>query len=138
MATGCLLQQPPKTMKVEFLGKLPNYVSAKDAILKLIATIGISGAQGYLIEYTGACLKKFNMEDRMTICNMSIECGARAGIIAPDEVVFKYLYGLNYTPKNKEWRDAVAYWKNLKSDPDATYDSTVVIDVNEMEPMVTW
>ncbi|MDZ4838165.1 MAG: 3-isopropylmalate dehydratase large subunit [Candidatus Melainabacteria bacterium] len=138
MATGCLLQERPKSMKVEFRGKLQKGVYSKDAVLKLISLIGVGGANGHVIEYTGEAISKMSMEERMTICNMSIECGARAGLIAPDEVTYEYLRGKKLSPPAELFDEAVAFWNSLKSDPDSTFDKEVVIDLDELDPMVTW
>lgn len=136
LATGCLLQQAPKSMRVEFRGKFRKGVFAKDAILRLIAEIGIGGATGHVIEYTGEAVRAMSMEERMTVCNMSIECGARAGLIAPDETTYAYLKGKQYSPKNFD--AAVAYWKTMTSDDDAKFDREIVIDLDSLSPMVTW
>lgn len=138
MATGCLLQERPKSMKVEFRGKLQKGVYSKDAVLKLISLIGVGGANGHVIEYTGEAISKMSMEERMTICNMSIECGARAGLIAPDEVTYEYLRGKKLAPPEELFAEAVEFWNSLKSDPDSTFDKEVVIDLDELDPMVTW
>jgi 3-isopropylmalate/(R)-2-methylmalate dehydratase large subunit len=138
MATGALLQGVPKTMKVSFEGAFRPSVTAKDAILALIAKIGISGANGHIIEYGGSAVRAMSMEERMTICNMSIECGARAGLVAPDEVTFSFLKGRPYAPADARWDEAVSYWRRLISDEGASYDSEVTINVSELSPMVTW
>jgi len=138
MATGCLLQERPKSMKVEFRGKLQKGVYSKDAVLKLISLIGVGGANGHVIEYTGDAIARMSMEERMTICNMSIECGARAGLIAPDEVTYEYLRGKKLSPPEALFSEAVQFWNSLKSDPDSTFDKEVVIDLDELDPMVTW
>lgn len=138
LATGCLLLNKPKTMRVLFKGHFQPGVYAKDAIMKLIAEIGIGGATGYVIEYAGEAITAMSMEQRMTICNMSIECGARAGLIAPDETTYAYLKGKRYAPKDAAWDKAVAYWETLPSDPGCSWDREIVIDVGNLEPMVTW
>jgi 3-isopropylmalate/(R)-2-methylmalate dehydratase large subunit len=138
MATGALLQAIPKTMKVSFEGTFRPGVTPKDAILKLIAQIGISGANGHIIEYCGSAVRAMSMEERMTICNMSIECGARAGLIAPDEVTFAFLKGKPYAPADSRWDEAVTFWRSLASDEGALYDRELTIDVSELTPMVTW
>ena len=138
LATGCILQSKPKTMKVEFIGQFNSGVSAKDAIMKLIATIGIGGAKGHIIEYVGDVINHMSMESRMTLCNMSIECGARAGLIAPDEITFNYLKGRPYAPQEDDWIDAVNQWKKLKSDPNCSYDKEVRINIDDLKPMVSW
>lgn len=138
LATGALLQYPPKTMQVHFKGQMPSHVTAKDLIMKLIATIGVGGAKGHIIEYSGAAIDAMSMESRMTICNMSIECGARAGLIAPDATTFNYLKGRPYAPSGTEWDKAVASWQKLASDLGCTYDQSIEIDANNLTPMVTW
>ena len=138
LATGCLLMKKPKTMKVNFKGKLKRGVFSKDLIMKLIATIGIGGANGHIIEYTGDVISKMSMEERMTICNMSIECGARAGLIKPDETTFDYMKGRPYCPQDKNWEKALVYWKSLRSDKNCHYDKEIIIDIDNLDPMVTW
>lgn len=138
LATGALLQHKPKTMKVRFEGAMGQGVFAKDAILKLIAEIGISGANGYVIEYCGSAVRAMTMEERMTICNMSIECGARGGLISPDDVTIAYIKGRPYAPKDSDWDRAEAYWRSLATDEGASYDREVVIDMTDLAPMVTW
>lgn len=138
LATQCILQKKPKTMKVEFQGNVKKGVYSKDLILKLISKIGVGGANGYIIEYCGEVVENMSMEERMTICNMSIECGARAGLISPDETTFKYLKGRQYSPKNEEWEKSVLYWKSLKSDEDCNYDKAIIINVSDLDPMITW
>ncbi len=138
LATGCLLQQKPKTMKVEFQGSFQKGVFAKDAILKLIAEIGVGGATGHVLEYCGEAVRGMSMEERMTVCNMSIECGARAGLIAPDETTFSFIKGRPRAPKGADWEKAVAYWSTFTSDEGASYDRSITIDVSALRPMVTW
>ncbi len=138
MATGCLLQEKPKTMKVNFVGRMGECVTAKDLILKLISQIGVSGARGYVIEYCGEVVRAMSMDERMTICNMSIECGARAGLIAPDSVTFEYMMGRECAPVGEKWNEAVKYWKSLRSDDGAEYDRVVDVEIDGMAPMVTW
>ena len=138
LATGCLLQQKPKSMKVEFRGHFRKGVFAKDAILALISEIGIGGGNGHVIEYTGEAISKMSMEERMTICNMSIECGARAGLIAPDQTTYNYLKGRPHAPSAANWDAAVKYWQTFQSDPGAKYDRQIIIDLNDLPPMVTW
>lgn len=138
LATGCLLQRTPKTMKVSFEGTFRPGVFAKDAILRLIAEIGISGANGHIIEYTGSAIRGMTMEERMTVCNMSIECGARAGLISPDTTTIEYLKNRPYAPASSDWERAVTYWESLSSDPGCTYDKEIVIDVSTLSPMITW
>lgn len=137
-ATGAILQYRPQTMKVHFTGNLPKNVTPKDVIMKLIAEIGVGGAKGHIIEYTGAAIQAMTMEARMTICNMSIECGARAGLIAPDVMTFAYLHNRPYAPKGLAWDEAVARWRTLPSDPGCHYDKTVEICLDTLIPMVTW
>lgn len=138
MATGCLLQSKPKSMKVEFKGKLGKGVYAKDAILKLISEIGVGGANGHVIEYTGEAVRAMSMEERMTVCNMSIECGARAGLVAPDSTTYEFLKGRELAPDSSDFDEAVAYWNSFCSDEGAAYDKEIVIDLDALEPMVTW
>jgi len=138
LATGCLLQEPPKTMKVGFHGKPPVGVTAKDMILKLIETIGVGGGAGYVIEYTGEAVAALSMEERMTLCNMSIECGARAGLVAPDETTLEYVKNRPCAPSGDRWEEAKEYWLSLKSDADAVYDNEVEISISDLSPMVTW
>jgi 3-isopropylmalate/(R)-2-methylmalate dehydratase large subunit len=138
LATGCILQEQPKSMKVEFRGKFKKGVFAKDAILRLIAELGIGGATGHVIEYTGQAISAMSMEERMTVCNMSIECGARAGLIAPDKVTYDYIKGKQCAPDAKNWDAAVKYWSQYVSDKNASYDREIVIDLNELGPMITW
>lgn len=138
MASGCLLRNKPKTMKVDFKGKFKPGVFAKDAVLALIAKIGIDGGNGHIIEYTGETIRNMCMEERMTICNMSIECGARAGIIMPDRTTFEYLQGREYAPKSKDWKRAVEYWQSFASDSGAEYDRIIEIEVSTLDPMITW
>jgi 3-isopropylmalate/(R)-2-methylmalate dehydratase large subunit len=138
LATGCLLQQQPKSMRVEFKGHFRKGVFAKDAILKLISEIGVGGATGYVIEYVGEAIRRMSMEERMTICNMSIECGARAGLIAPDETTYNYLRGRAHAPQASDWDTSVAHWRSLLSDEGASFDAEIVIDLAELKPMVTW
>jgi 3-isopropylmalate/(R)-2-methylmalate dehydratase large subunit len=138
LATQCLLQKKPKTYEVRIDGTLPKGVSAKDIILALIAKIGVGGGTGHVFEYTGEAIRGLSMEQRMTICNMSIEGGARAGMITPDDTTFEYLYGREFAPKGEEWDKAVAKWKSLPSDEGATYDKYVTLDASELEPMITY
>lgn len=138
MATSCILQSRPKTYKVEFVGTPSKYFTAKDAILKLISVIGIGGGQGTVIEYVGEYIRSLSMEGRMTICNMSIECGARAGLIAPDETTFAYLEGREYSPKGADYTKAKEEWLKLVSDRDSTYDHSITIDLDGALPMLTW
>lgn len=138
LATGSILQRRPKTMRVEFSGVFRPGVYAKDAILKLIAEIGIGGANGYVIEYAGDAVRRMSMEERMTVCNMSIECGARAGLVSPDDTTIEFLKGRRYAPKDNDWARAEAHWRSLASDAGASCDREVKIDVSALTPMVTW
>ena len=138
LATQCLLQRKPKTLEVRIEGQLMPGVTAKDIILALCAKIGTGGATGHVIEYTGSAIESLDMDGRMTVCNMSIEAGARAGMIAPDETTFAYLEGRDFAPKGQEWDAAVERWKALRTDEGASYDQTVVIDANKLEPMITY
>jgi 3-isopropylmalate/(R)-2-methylmalate dehydratase large subunit len=138
MATQCLLQSRPKTLEVRVDGKLPAGVGAKDIILAVIAKIGTGGATGHVIEYRGTAIEALGMEERMTVCNMSIEAGARAGMIAPDETTFKWLEGRKFAPKGDAWTAAVAKWKTLKTDPGAKFDASVSLDANTLAPMITY
>jgi 3-isopropylmalate/(R)-2-methylmalate dehydratase large subunit len=138
LATQCLLQKKPKTCKIRVDGKLPVSVSAKDIILALIAKIGIGGGTGHVFEYTGSAIRGLTMEERMTICNMSIEGGARAGLIAPDETTYDYLNGREQAPKGVEWDKAVARWKSLPTDEGAIYDKSITLDAADLEPMITY
>lgn len=139
LATQCLPQMKAKTFKVEYRGKLGPGVSAKDLILKLIGLIGTAGATGYVLEYCGEAVRSLSMEGRMTMCNMSIEAGARAGLIAPDEVTFEYLsQNRAYGPKGEALKKAIEFWKTLPSDKDAKYDREMVIDASQVGPQVSW
>ncbi len=138
LATQCLLQRKPKTLEVRVEGQLLPGVTAKDIILALCAQIGTGGATGHVIEYTGAAIRGLDMEGRMTVCNMSIEAGARAGMIAPDDTTFEYLQGRDRVPKGADWDAAVERWRALRTDVRAKYDERVVIDANELEPMITY
>src|SRR5881296_580218 len=122
LATQCLLQSPPRTLAVEMDGRLPRGVTAKDLILALIARIGIGGANGHVIEYRGSAIRALSMEERMTVCNMSIEAGARAGMIAPDDTTFEYLAGRPFAPQGEAWEHALGRWRTLPSDAGAAYD----------------
>jgi len=138
LATQCLLQKKPKTYEVRVDGTLANGVSAKDIILALIARIGVGGGTGHVFEYTGSAIRSLTMEQRMTICNMSIEGGARAGMIAPDDNTFEYLHGREFAPGGDEWDKAVAMWRALPSDEGATYDKSITLDASALEPMITY
>ena len=138
LATQCLLQRRSKTFQVRVEGSLSPGVSAKDIILALIAKIGIGGGTGSVFEYTGSAIRALSMEERMTVCNMSIEGGARAGMIAPDDTTFEYLAGRPFAPQGAAWEAAVARWRQLPSDEGAAYDRSVAIDAGSLEPMITY
>lgn len=138
MATQTLPLKPFKTMAINVEGTLRPGVTAKDIILAVIAKITTGGGQGYVLEFRGSAIRALSMEGRMTICNMSIEAGARAGMVAPDETTFEYLKGRPHAPKGQDWDDAVAYWRTLPTDEGATFDAEVFIDADELEPFVTW
>ena len=138
LATQTLPLKPFKTMAITVNGKLPVGVTAKDLILAIIAEIGTGGGQGYILEYRGEAIRALSMEGRMTMCNMSIEAGARAGMIAPDETTFEYVNGREHAPKGADWDAAVAYWKTLPTDDDAVFDREVIIDATKLSPFVTW
>ncbi len=138
LATQTLPLQPFKTMAITVDGALPHGATAKDIILAIIAKIGTGGGQGYVLEYRGEAIRRLSMEARMTICNMSIEAGARAGMIAPDETTFAYLQGRPHAPEASDWDAAVEYWRTLRTDDDAVFDAEVVLDAADIEPFVTW
>jgi 3-isopropylmalate/(R)-2-methylmalate dehydratase large subunit len=138
LATQCLLQNKPRTYQVVVNGRLGRGVSAKDIILALIARIGTGGGTGCVFEYCGTAIRALSMDERMTVCNMSIEAGARAGLIAPDEVTFEYVHGRRYAPKGAAWDAAVARWKTLPTDEGAPYDRSVALDASALEPMITY
>ena len=138
LATQTLPQAKPKTMAVNINGELPDGVTAKDVVLALIAKVGTGGGQGYIVEYRGTTIENLSMEGRMTICNMSIEWGAKAGMMAPDDTTFAYLKGRPHAPEGEDWDAAVEYWRTLKSDDDATFDVEVDIDATQLTPFVTW
>ncbi|MCZ4282405.1 3-isopropylmalate dehydratase large subunit [Kiloniella laminariae] len=138
LATQTLIQKPAKNMRITVEGDLLPGVTAKDMILHIIGVIGTAGGTGYVIEYAGEAMRKLSMEGRMTICNMSIEAGARAGLIAPDETTFEYIKGRPLAPKAGNWEQAVAYWKTLPSDAGAKYDKEIVVQAADIEPQVTW
>jgi 3-isopropylmalate/(R)-2-methylmalate dehydratase large subunit len=138
LATQTLPLKPFKTMAVNVEGELPPGVGAKDIILAVIAQIGTGGGQGYVLEYRGSAIRGLSMEGRMTICNMSIEAGARAGMVAPDDVTFAYLKGRDHAPQGAEWDAAVAYWSTLKTDDDAVFDAEIYLDASQLTPFVTW
>tara|TARA_B100000965_G_scaffold400908_1_gene423686 strand:+ start:590 stop:1999 length:1410 start_codon:yes stop_codon:yes gene_type:complete len=138
LATQTIVQKPAKNMRIAVNGKLPFGVTSKDLILYIIGQIGTAGGNGHVIEYAGTSLKPLSMESRMTICNMSIEAGARAGLIAPDQTTFDYIKGRPYAPSNEHWEKAIEYWSSLPSDQDAFYDNELIINSDEIDPMVTW
>ncbi|MCZ7589404.1 MAG: 3-isopropylmalate dehydratase large subunit [Gaiella sp.] len=138
LATQTLWQQRPKTMLLELAGELPAGLTAKDLILGTIGRIGVDGGVGYVVEYAGEAIRALSLEQRMTVCNMTIEWGARAGMIAPDETTFAYLEGREHAPRGADWERALDDWRSLTSDPGAAYDTHVVIDVGELVPQVTW
>ncbi|MCR2801105.1 MULTISPECIES: 3-isopropylmalate dehydratase large subunit [unclassified Microbacterium] len=138
LATQTLPLKPFKTMAITVEGELKPGVTAKDIILAVIAKIGTNGGQGYVLEFRGSAIRALSMEGRMTICNMSIEAGARAGMVAPDETTFAYLKGRQHAPTGQDWDDAVAYWRTLPSDEGAVYDAEVFLDADTLEPFVTW
>src|ERR1700729_3045996 len=134
LATQCLAQQKPKTMKIDVRGRLSEGVTAKDLALGIIGHIGTDGATGYVIEYAGEAVRGLSMEGRMTLCNMSIEAGARAGMVAPDETTFAYVKDKRFAPKEKKWKKAVAYWRSLPTDEGATFDKVIEIDAAQLSP----
>ena len=138
LATQTLPLSRPKTMAINVEGKLKPGVTSKDIILAIIAKIGTGGGQGYILEYRGSAIRALSMEARMTICNMSIEAGARAGLIAPDETTFAYLKDRPHAPKGEDWQRALAYWSELKSDSDAKFDKEITLDADQLSPFVTW
>src|SRR5580658_7537499 len=138
LASQCLLQRSSKTFAVNVEGTLKPGVTAKDIILALIARIGIGGGTGCVLEYRGSAIRALSMEERMTVCNMSIEAGARAGLIAPDDTTFQYLSGRPHAPKGADWDAALERWKRLPTDDGATYDRSVTIDADSLEPMITY
>ncbi len=138
LATQCMLQRRPQTFAVNLQGTLPRGVAAKDIVLSIIGQIGVDGGNGHAIEYRGAAITALSMEERMTICNMSIEGGARAGMIAPDDTTYEYLAGRPYAPSGADWERSLAQWRQLPGDPDARFDKQVTLDVAQMKPMVTF
>jgi 3-isopropylmalate/(R)-2-methylmalate dehydratase large subunit len=138
LATQCLPQSLPKTMEIRVNGQLGQGVTAKDIILAIIGKIGTDGATGYVVEYTGEAIRSLSMEGRMTVCNMSIEAGARAGLIAPDEKTFAYIHGKTFSPQGEDWDAAVATWRELPTDAGAIYDTLVELDAAEIAPHVSW
>ena len=138
LASQCILQPKPKTMRINVNGKLRPGVTAKDIALYIIAKMTTGGATGYFVEYAGEAIRNLSMEERMTVCNLSIEMGARGGMIAPDETTFAYVEGREYAPKGEEWEKAVAYWRTLPSDPDAKFDREIDFDAADIEPRITF
>jgi 3-isopropylmalate/(R)-2-methylmalate dehydratase large subunit len=138
LATSTLPLKPFKTMAINVEGTLRPGVGAKDIILAVIAKIGANGGQGYVLEYRGSAIRALSMEGRMTICNMSIEAGARAGMVAPDQTTYDYLQGRPHAPQGTDWDEALAYWNTLGTDEGAVFDAEVFLDANELEPFVTW
>lgn len=138
LATQCIMQNKSKTMNIHFNGTLKEGITAKDVILGLISKYGTDFGTGYVAEFTGESIRNMSMEERLTVCNMAIEAGARAGLIAPDETTFKYLNGRDHAPKGEDFTKAVAEWKTLSTDIDAVYDTTVEFDLDSLEPQVTW
>ena len=138
MASQCILQQKPKSMRISINGQLGKGVTAKDVALFLMSQLSTSGATGYFVEYSGDVVRNLSMEGRLTLCNLSIEMGARGGFVAPDSVTFDYIKGKEYAPKGEEWDKAVAYWQTLKSDDDAVFDKELSFDAKDIEPRITY
>ena len=138
LMTQCLLQNRARTMAIRIEGRLQPGVTAKDLILAIIARIGVAGGTGHVLEYTGAAVRALSMEERMTVCNMSIEAGARAGMIAPDDTTFEYLAGREHAPQGEEWKRALEIWRDLPGDEEARFDREVTIDAQTLAPMITW
>lgn len=138
MASQCILQQKPKAMRINVEGELSKGVTAKDVALYIMTQMTTSGATGYFVEYAGSTIRSMSMESRLTLCNLSIEMGARGGMVAPDEVTFEYVKGLEYAPKGEEWEKAIASWKELKSEPDATFDKEYTFYAKDIEPRITY
>ena len=138
LATQTLIQKKSKNLRINVNGELPKGVTAKDVILKIIGTIGTAGGTGYVIEFSGEVIKNLSIEERMTVCNMTIEAGARAGLIAPDEKTFEYLKGKKMSPKGENWNKALKFWKSLYSDKNSKFDKEININGKEIEPLVTW
>ncbi|MCK9780578.1 3-isopropylmalate dehydratase large subunit [Proteus columbae] len=138
LATQTLKQSRAKTLKIEVQGKTAIGITAKDIVLAIIGKLGSAGGTGYIVEFTGEAIEALSMEGRMTLCNMAIEMGAKAGLVAPDDTTFDYLKGRQFAPKGQSWDEAVAYWRTLKSDHDATFDATITINAAEIAPQVTW
>ena len=138
LATQCLVTRKMKNMRVNVEGPLARGVTAKDVVLAIIGRIGTAGGTGYAIEFAGSAIRALSMEGRMTVCNMAIEAGARAGMVGVDDTTIEYLKGRPFAPQGAEWERAVAYWRTLKSDPDAKFDREVTLDAREIRPHVTW
>jgi 3-isopropylmalate/(R)-2-methylmalate dehydratase large subunit len=138
LATQCVSQKRPRSMRISVSGRLPEGTTSKDLVLDIIRRLGTDGGTGYVIEYAGQAVRDLTMEERMTVCNMSIECGARAGMVAPDEVTFAYMEARPYAPKGSAWTDAVRAWRQLATDDGATFDREITIDGAKLEPVVTW
>jgi 3-isopropylmalate/(R)-2-methylmalate dehydratase large subunit len=138
LATQAVWQAPQKTMRINIEGARPAGVTSKDAILAIIAKIGAGGAVGHVVEYAGSAVRAMTIEERLTMCNMSIEAGARAGMVAPDDTTFSYLFDRPFSPKDKAWDAALAYWRTLPTDADAKFDREVTLEAEELQPMVTW
>ena len=138
MASQCILQQKPKTMRITINGSLGKGVTAKDVALFLMSRLTTSGATGYFVEYAGRCIEEMSMEGRLTLCNLSIEMGARGGLVAPDDTTFEYIKGREYAPKGEEWERAVEYWRTLKSGDDAVFDKELSFDAADIEPRITY
>ncbi len=138
LATQCILQTRPKTMRITFNNRLQKNVTAKDLALYMISQLTTGGATGYFVEYAGEAIRSMTMEERMTLCNLSIEMGARGGLVAPDQTTFNYVKGREYAPKGEEWEKKLAYWKTLKSDDDAVFDKELEFDASKIEPMITY
>lgn len=138
LSSQCILQTRPKTMRINFEGELNKNVGAKDMALYMISQLSTGGATGYFVEYAGQAVRDLSMEQRMTLCNLSIEMGARGGLIAPDETTFNYVKGREYAPKGEKWDEALAYWKTLKSDEGAVFDKEITFNASEIKPMITY
>lgn len=138
MASQCILQAKPKAMRINVEGQLGQGVTAKDVALYLMSQITTSGATGYFVEYAGSAIRSLSMEGRLTLCNLSIEMGARGGLVAPDEVIFEYIKGRPFAPKGEDWNKAVEEWKKLRTDDDAVFDKEVTFDAADIEPMITY
>src|SRR5688500_3894229 len=138
MTTQCLLQSKPLLMRINIDGELNKGVVSKDIVLYILAKISASGATGYAVEFAGSAIRSLTMEARMTICNMSIEMGARCGMIAPDETTFEYIKGRKFAPQGEEWEKKLAQWRELYSDTDAQFEKEITIKAEDIEPMITW